>query len=98
MEIENASDTVGAFNLATSSTSTFNTASSIVNELVDREQSKKNVIIFNLQEAVNHQMVIDTFQNLCKTVYKTNIIAKTLWLGKQTTNQHRPLLLCMSGT
>ena len=96
MEIDNASDSINAPRLTSPFVSTSNAALNIADELADRERRRKNVIVYNLPEAVDRKTDADAFIALCRSVYSVDIsITKILRLGKKLVDKHRLLLLSL---
>ena len=99
METDNTSESIGGPAQArsyASVTSSSNTALSIVDELADREKRKKNVIVYNLPEASDHEADKCSFLDLCKKVYNADIsVNKMVRLGKKSTDKQRPLLISL---
>ena len=63
-----------------------------MDELADREKRKKNVIVYNLPEASDHEADKCCFLDLCKKVYNADInVNKMVHLGKKSTDKQRPL-------
>lgn len=70
------------------------TASSIADELADRERRKNNLIIYNLPEKSDREDDKKLFVELCKTVYSEEFaVNKILRMGRRIENKHRPLLV-----
>ena len=53
--------------------STAATASSIADELSERERKKNNIIVYNFLEASEQSPEDQNFANLCKTIVKVDI-------------------------
>jgi len=72
------------------------TASSIADELADRERRKNNLIIYNLPEKSDREADKKLFAELCKTTFSEEFaVSKILRLGKKNDNKNRPLLVVL---
>ena len=72
------------------------TASSIADELADRERRKNNLIIYNLPEKSDCEIDKKLFAELCKTIFSDEFtVSKILRLGKRNENKNRPLLVVL---
>jgi len=79
------------------STSLISTASSIADELADRERRKNN-IVYNLVENSDREADKKVFSNLCQAVFSKEFTAnKVIRLGKRSDNndRHRPVLVVL---
>ena len=77
--------------------STAATASSIADELSERERKKNNIIVYNFPEASEQSPEDQNFANLCKTIVKVDInIQKMFRIGRKDSNRVRPLLVCFT--
>ena len=71
-------------------------ASSIADELADRERRKNNLIIYNLPEKSDHELDKKLFAELCKTIFSDEFaVSKIFRLGKRNENKIRPLLVVL---
>jgi len=80
------------------STSLISTASSIADELADRERRKNNIIVYNLVENSDREADKKVFSNLCQAVFSKEFTAnKVIRLGKRSDNndRHRPVLVVL---
>ena len=69
------------------------TASSIADELADRECHKNNIIAYNLPEKSDCEADKKLFAELSKTIFSEEFaVTKVLRMGKRIENKHRPLL------
>ena len=69
-------------------------ALNIVNELADREQRKKNLIVYNFPESNDHAADKTAFLKLYSTIFHLDAnITKIFHLGKKNDGKHRPLLI-----
>ena len=59
---------------STSASAASSAAHSIIDELVDRDRRKKNIIIYNLPEAIDHAADKVSFLALCKTVFNLDVL------------------------
>ena len=72
------------------------TASSIADELADRDRRKNNVIIYNLSEKSDCEADKKLFTELCKTVFSEEFaVVKVLRLGKKNESNNRPVLVTL---
>ena len=83
--------------LASNSSSAYSSvAANVVQELVDKEPHKKNVLFFNIPEpdASNSEADRNYVSKLCKDTFDLDVkVLKVFRLGKKVLNKCRPLLL-----
>jgi len=83
--------------LRPSEVSTAATASSIADELSERDRKKNNIIVYNFPEASEQSLEDQNFANLCKAIIKVDInIQKMFRIGRKDSNRVRPLLVCFT--
>jgi len=83
--------------LKPSEVSTAATASSITDELSERERKKNNVIVYNLPEAPEQSSEEQFFADLCKRIVNVDLnIQKIFRIGCKDSNRIRPLLVCFT--
>ena len=71
-----------------------NNALDIVDEMVDRERRKNNIVVYNLQESTDQNTDIQSFKTLSNTVFKLDLdVVNTIRLGPKAPNKDRLLLL-----
>ena len=72
--------------------STAATASSIADELFERERKKNNIIVYNLPEASEQSSEEQNFADLCKCIVKVDLnIQKIFRIGCKDNTRVRPL-------
>ena len=83
--------------LKSSEVSTAATASSIADELSERERKKNNIIVYNLPEAPEKSSEEQSFADLCKHIVEVDLnIQKIFRIGRKDSNRIRPLLVCFT--
>ena len=74
--------------------STAVTASSIVDELSEREHKRNNIIVYNLPEVTEPSLEEKNFVDLCNSIVKADLnIHRIFRIGRKMSNRVRPLLV-----
>ena len=82
--------------LRTGSTSLVSTASSIADELADRDRRRNNIILYNFSEKSDREADRKAFNDMCQVVFSEQFaVSKVIRLGKRSEDKdrHRPLLV-----
>jgi len=94
MEVDSATESLQSS--TTGSTSLVSTASSIADELADRDRRRNNIILYNFSEKSDREADRKAFNDMCQVVFSEQFaVSKVIRLGKRSEDKdrHRPLLV-----